>query len=929
MLSKRAVHSARVRIAAPRMPAPPTPHRFPVFAAFAPVLASLAMWAVTRSPLALAFAALGPVIAIATTADSRLQERRQRKRDAVAFTADCDRARVSITRAHVEERHTLERAYPAVRDLLAGLEHNPLRWSAEGDSELLVRIGSGPVPSSIDYEDSAAAHGADPDARLLELRALASRVPNAAIVVDARLGIGFVGPSHFALAAARGIRVQLSVLISPAFSPTIPHLARVETAATLAALPREIGIGIEIDATGGGALVRAPDPSQLGPLEVEFVSAEAASAAEALLRECAEREGVRAPGGTLLPEMVELARLPRDDSASCLRCSIGMGGSGPVWLDLVADGPHAIVGGTTGSGKSELLLSWVIAMARERGPDAVTFLFVDFKGGAAFDPLRRLRHCVGIITDLDAGESLRALSSLAAELRHRERELALRGLRSIDDAEGGLPFPRLVVIVDEYAALVETHSVLHTVFADIASRGRSLGVHLVLCTQRPSGVVRDSILANCALRLSLRVNSAADSTAVIGTDAAAVLPRRPLGRALLSAAGEPPELLQVARSSSEDVGAVIERWRDVPMPRAPWLPPLDHVIPMDIVAGEPRASTVPFALVDRPDEQRRETARYDPVAHGSMLVVGAGGSGKSGVLDALATAPTVFDRARVAAGSPALWDALAAALEAGTRHPRLLLIDDVDAVIASSPEEYQGALTDLLTRVLREGPSLGVHAVLTVQRISGALGSVAALCGSRLVLRTSNRQEHLLAGGETGEFVSELPPGGGHWRGHRIQVLAATASTAMWPAPAPRAVELDLAASKPLAVISSRPQQFARTVQLIAPGRRISLLADRLPGTGDLEVSAGGARGGLPAILVADPECWQANWILLADLRRRCDLLIDGCSLSDIRALTRVRELPPPFPRGERPLWLLDVDHELHRARLRGGASAMPEQTPP
>jgi len=221
--------------------------------------------------------------------------------------------------------------------------------------------------------------------------------------------------------------------------------------------------------------------------------------------------------------------------------------------------------------------------------------------------------------------------------------------------------------------------------------------------------------------------------------------------------------------------------------------------------------------------------------------------------------------------------------------------------------------------------------VLTAQRISGALGSVAALCGSRLVLRTSNRQEHLLAGGETGEFVPELPPGGGHWRGHRIQVLAATISTAMSQVSAPCAVELELEldSPKPLAVISSRPQQFAHTVRRITPGRRIALLADRLPGAGDLEVSAGGAPSGLPAILVADPECWQANWILLADLRRRSDLLIDGCSLSDIRALTRVRELPPPFPRGQRPLWLLDVDGELHRARLHGGASATPAQTPP
>jgi S-DNA-T family DNA segregation ATPase FtsK/SpoIIIE len=912
------------------MPVPPAAHRFPVFAAFAPVLASLAMWAVTRSPLALAFAALGPVIAIATTADSRLHERRTRKRDAASFSADCDRTGVSITRAHLEERRAIDRAHPVVRDLLSGLEHDPRRWSGKEDCELLVRIGSGAVPSSLDYEDATAALGGDVDERLLALRALAARVPMAALVVDARLGIGFAGPSHLALAAARGIRIQLAALISPA----VPHLARVATAATTAELPREVTIVVEIDAAGGGALVRGPDPSQLGPLELEFVSGEAVAAAEAVLRECANREGIRAPGGALIPEVVELSRLPHDDSATSLRCSIGLGESGPMWIDLVTDGPHAIVGGTTGSGKSELLLSWVIAMAHDRGPENVTFLFVDFKGGAAFDPLRRLRHCVGIITDLDAGESLRALSSLSAELRHRERELALRGLRSIDEAQGALPFPRLVVIVDEYAALLETHSALHAVFADIASRGRSLGVHLVLCTQRPSGVVRDSILANCALRLSLRVNSAADSTAVIGTDAAAVLARRPLGRALVSTAGEPPELLQVARSTSEDIAVVVERWRDALTPRAPWLPPLAHRVSMEVASNEPSVMNVPFALVDRPDEQRRELARYDPVAHGSMLVVGAGGSGKSGVLAALACTPSVFDREIVPAELPALWDVLTAAVSEGTPRARLLLIDDVDAVVASSPEDYQGALTDLLARVLREGPSRGIHTVLTAQRISGALGSIAALCGSRLVLRTSNRQEHLLAGGETGEFVAALPPGGGHWRGHRIQVLLPTAPTVS-VASTLESVELQLGSPQPLAVVSSRPEQFAQTIQRIAPGRPVSLLADRLPAAGAPGISASvpdgspdGSPDGIPGILVGDPEGWQANWMLLADLRRRSGLLIDGCSLSDIRALTRVRELPPPFARGQRPLWLLEIDGELRRARLSGGEAARPAPTP-
>src|SRR5258708_39991748 len=92
---------------------------------------------------------------------------------------------------------------------------------------------------------------------------------------------------------------------------------------------------------------------------------------------------------------------------------------------------------------------------------------------------------------------------------------------------------RLVIVVDEFAAVVSGQPELHELFADLSARGRSLGLHLVLCTQRPSGVVRDAVLANITLRISLRVTDRADSVAVIGTDAAAALPVEPPGRALV------------------------------------------------------------------------------------------------------------------------------------------------------------------------------------------------------------------------------------------------------------------------------------------------------------------------------------------------------------------------------------------------------------
>ena len=107
-------------------------------------------------------------------------------------------------------------------------------------------------------------------------------------------------------------------------------------------------------------------------------------------------------------------------------------------------------------------------------------------------------------------------------------------------------------MVDEFAAMVQDFPELHELFADIAARGRSLGVHLILCTQRPAGVVRDAVLANCTLRISLRVNNRADSTAVIGSDAAAALPRLPLGRAIVCLPGEEPQPVQVAITCDSD-----------------------------------------------------------------------------------------------------------------------------------------------------------------------------------------------------------------------------------------------------------------------------------------------------------------------------------------------------------------------------------------
>ncbi|HHX86439.1 MAG TPA: FHA domain-containing protein, partial [Actinomycetales bacterium] len=220
--------------------------------------------------------------------------------------------------------------------------------------------------------------------------------------------------------------------------------------------------------------------------------------------------------------------------AGDLRAIVGSTGVAPMSLDLRSDGPHALVGGTTGSGKSEFLQSWVLGMATAHSPSRVTFLFVDYKGGAAFADCVDLPHCVGQVTDLSQHLVRRALTSLRAEIRHREHLLNAKKAKDLVTLEKtGDPDcpPSLVIIVDEFAALVQEIPEFVDGVVDVAQRGRSLGIHLVLATQRPAGVIKDNLRANTNLRIALRMADADDSTDVLGVPDAADFPPNIPGRA--------------------------------------------------------------------------------------------------------------------------------------------------------------------------------------------------------------------------------------------------------------------------------------------------------------------------------------------------------------------------------------------------------------
>ncbi|MEW9546982.1 FtsK/SpoIIIE domain-containing protein [Nonomuraea sp. NPDC050783] len=265
-----------------------------------------------------------------------------------------------------------------------------------------------------------------------------------------------------------------------------------------------------------------------------------------------------APGGDLpdAARLLDLMGLPspsgtelaaRWSARGSTEALIGVGPDGPFSVDLRLDGPHGLIAGTTGAGKSELLQTLICALAVANRPDQLTFVLIDYKGGAAFKECVRLPHTVGMVSDLDGHLTQRALDSLAAEIRRRERLLFEAGAKDLDDYAGPVALPRLVLIIDEFAALVAELPDFVTGLVDIARRGRSLGIHLILATQRPAGVVTADIQANTSLRIALRVTEPAESSDVIDLPDAAQISKSTPGRCYVRSGAGAAVAVQTAR----------------------------------------------------------------------------------------------------------------------------------------------------------------------------------------------------------------------------------------------------------------------------------------------------------------------------------------------------------------------------------------------
>jgi S-DNA-T family DNA segregation ATPase FtsK/SpoIIIE len=381
------------------------------------------------------------------------------------------------------------------------------------------------------------------------------------------------------------------------------------------------------------------------------------------------------------------------------RVVLGADASGPMTVDLAGQGPHTMLGGATGAGKSILLQTLVTSLLLANRPDELNLVLVDFKGGSAFLPFQHCPHVIALIRStgetaadsFEEADAARMLASVRAEVRRRESILARHGgeidhyWRARESRPAMPPLPRLVMIFDEFARVLDDAPGFLKELVSVAGKGRSLGMHLILATQSLQGRLSPELKNNISLRISLRQNEAADSTEVLGAPDAAAIPGTLRGRGMIlcttdesrtprlfqsgylgdpppgsgarhaavralewTSLGEPrPDTGPAAGGDTTDqelaIRAIEEaaRHAGVPAPFRALLPALPAHVPLESLprcwTAEPPDTAAAFGLADDPGQQAQPACYLDLAATDRLLVAGGPQSGRTTFARALIT----------------------------------------------------------------------------------------------------------------------------------------------------------------------------------------------------------------------------------------------------------------------------------------------------
>lgn len=688
----------------------------PLLPILAPLVLSVVMAIVFQSPVALMMGVLGPLMVGGGWWASRRQAFLRHETESEEFaTAILERA----SRVDVVQRGTLleaTRAHPSVAQW-----SSQQLWRGPHGVDTRVRIGQ--------------ALWIPPDGHALAGEGGIAGFP---AVVDSTVGLAFVAGDD----AEDLWRCLLIQWRAHSTSGWLPALDDGE-----GDLPR--------DAWGPSRIVWVARPSEV-PDECRVV----------IIHHSNERAEVHTP--TAAPWRVTLDRLSHAQALWALRSlkDSGVAGGEPVidssrrdqlWatlspggpaIDLVAEGPHAIVWGATGSGKSQTVVTLVTSLAHTYTPRQVVFVIIDFKGGAGLRPLMELPHTSGCVTDIGHTPSARALRGVRAEILRRERLLAQHGVAECSALENSIELPRLVVVIDEMAWLLTNFPQWGDGLHDVLARGRSLGVHVIVSSQRVSGVISGGMMANISLRLCGRVSDAGEllqwmpdaSTAVVG----AMRNLRP-GQVVLAGASLSPRIMDVSPRLADVAAAEATPWRV-------WVDPLPARHPWE--PGQ-------WALAEHAETQEHQWAT-PPLVNGSIVIVGDAGSGRSTAARALAA---LTSSAVWAPSSPAgLW----ACVQENQGSGRVLVVDDCSATLQAGGAEGEAFMLEALQ---------GYDGVLVMvaspsHRLTRAL---ARLAPQILVMSLTKPEDRDLWGA-----TQRTTPGSGLWQGADVQVVYPAPEGSRW-----------------------------------------------------------------------------------------------------------------------------------------------------
>ena len=713
-----------------RFPVPTAP-RFPLIPLIAPLVVSGVLFLLIRSPYVAVFALLGPVMALATWWDAKRHYRHAQKQNEEALRDDERRIEREQQRDDEAFRARQLERYPHPSRWL----DNPLWQPRQGERGVMIRLGLGSAPRQ--------------SGRLL------TGVP---YLLDQPAGIALVGPRQLTETIWRALVAQVLIHCPrraiPSFNALWPKDSEPNAQLTLPLVAdRQVllqrcdrdedvdpGIDVVLRVTRGGS----GDLYRSGVLEYRALQLDQLTSHEARwVRQYLDER--HRPVGT-----------PALDPPPAERGNLVLQWAPGQWRDLVECGPHAVVWGQSGSGKTVMLRTIVDSISRRYTPEQVQVVWIDFKGGTGAIGLSSLPHLVGVLTDLQPYRVSRVYEGLAAEIRRREVLLGSHGVNDLAALPGDVVCPRTLIVIDEVAIVLRDYPQWNDLLADLAARGRALGLHLAVAGQRISGQVPRSVLANASLRLCLRIGDPSEAHDILSTAHSThidALVGAPPGTLLVSDGSQ----VVTSRVESVEIGD-IKKGKGVPL----WCEPL----PARIESGPGTA----LAIMDDPALQSQPPLPLADIPSGMVVVTGDSGSGHSTLLQRWARV-CGDTRAAMLSSDPVPFTAeILSLLRNPTTLPALIGVDRIDRIFRGQSESYREWVVGLLSRLGQAASDQhsACHLVVTTAAHSPEAQVLGRASSSQMLLRSAHRPAQIPS---ESLIPPDAPPGALQWKGKCGQVI--------------------------------------------------------------------------------------------------------------------------------------------------------------